>query len=123
MKLLLLISLGGAVGTALRYLTCLLINLLNMKFIATLLVNILGSFLIAYLLADNFDTKIPISEFKSIFSVGLLGGFTTFSAFSYETLYIANHYSYKHAGAYIFIMIFLSLCAAAFGLYLNTLNT
>ena len=79
------IALGGAAGSVLRYLSNMAVfELYDGKFPAgTLLVNAVGSFLIGvfWIAAPNMN-----DASKAFLFVGLLGGFTTFSSFSLETL-------------------------------------
>jgi CrcB protein len=76
MTALLAVSAFGALGTAARYLT----GLLAPSPFATLIVNAIGSCLIGVI-----ATRTP-EPWRLYLSTGLLGGFTTFSAFSLETL-------------------------------------
>jgi CrcB protein len=88
MTSLLLVLLGGGLGSAARYLVALM---LANRFGAvlpwgTLAVNVLGSFLIGLLAtqADEFGSISP--QVRLFLVVGVLGGFTTFSSFSLESL-------------------------------------
>jgi fluoride exporter len=88
MSQVLAIALGGAVGSLLRYWTSIGIHgLFGRGFpYGTLAVNVLGSFLIGLLtvlLLDRFDVG-PV--WRAGILIGLLGAFTTFSTFSFETL-------------------------------------
>lgn len=101
MTQLLVIALGGAVGSVCRFLVSFAISqraqssVLIMGFpFATLLVNAVGSFLIgvAYLvLQQRFADHGAYDLLRSFIVVGLLGGFTTFSAFSLETLHLLEY--------------------------------
>jgi CrcB protein len=81
-----LVMLGGALGTLVRY------SVVNSTFkfvvhnfpLGTLIVNLVGSFFIG-LLWGFFDQDSP-SNLRAFLFVGVLGGFTTFSAYSIETL-------------------------------------
>jgi CrcB protein len=85
---LLLIAVGGAVGSVGRYLLSGVANRIanSIHFpIGTLTVNLIGSFVIGLLWGwyEQHDFSSPM---RSLLFVGILGGFTTFSAFSLETL-------------------------------------
>lgn len=87
MMYLIWLMLGGALGTLGRYLITLLsIKLWGLQFpIGTLIVNAVGSLMIGFIwgMWDAEDLK---PEVKAFLIIGVLGGFTTFSAYSLETL-------------------------------------
>ncbi|HEX8173361.1 MAG TPA: CrcB family protein [Thermoanaerobaculia bacterium] len=76
MTRLLLVCLGGALGSGARYLTGLAVPH------ATVVVNLVGSFAIALVM----ERIAPSSELRYFVVTGILGGFTTYSAFNQETL-------------------------------------
>lgn len=80
---------GGAVGSGLRYLVGLIaIRALGTAFpYGTLAVNVIGSFLIALILAYAGSTSRALSDATVLtLTTGVMGGFTTYSAFNEETL-------------------------------------
>lgn len=82
------VGLGGFIGAASRYYISTLINKINTSGfpIATLIINILGSFLIG-LLTQLLIGLCPDNKNLQLFlTTGILGGFTTFSTFSLETV-------------------------------------
>ncbi len=82
------VGLGGFIGAASRYYISTLINKINTSGfpIATLIINILGSFLIG-LLTQLLIGLCPNNKNLQLFlTTGILGGFTTFSTFSLETV-------------------------------------
>ena len=92
MERFLFICLGGAIGTGLRYLTAnLAVRWLGVDFpYGTLIVNVVGSFLIG-LIQQVGVTSLLIPETTRLFlTVGIMGGLTTYSSFSYETLRLAQ---------------------------------
>ncbi len=93
MKNALVVGLGGFFGCIARYLLgVLIIRLFDAPVFpyATLIVNVTGCFLIGLLggLAENTQWLTPQAQLFLI--VGLLGGFTTYSAFGYQTLTLAH---------------------------------
>jgi len=93
MKNALAVGLGGFFGCIARYLTgVLVVRLFDAPVFpyATLIVNITGCLLIGLFggLAENTDLISP--ELQLLLIVGLLGGFTTYSAFGFQTLALAR---------------------------------
>src|SRR5947207_10576602 len=80
----LLICLGGAVGTGARYLTALWASsAFGPAFPAgTLIVNVLGSFLLGFLMGVS---PLFSANARLMLTTGVMGGFTTYSTFNYET--------------------------------------
>lgn len=91
MPVVLQVALGGAIGAALRYLSgSAAIRLLGSGFpYGTMIVNILGSFLMgfaAFYMLERMDGS--YARFAPFILTGVLGGFTTFSAFSLDAAYL-----------------------------------
>ena len=79
---------GGFIGAASRYLLSLLINRYNLSAfpVSTLIINIFGSFIMG-LLIEILAVQNPNNKKLQLFlTTGILGGFTTFSTFSLETI-------------------------------------
>lgn len=87
MRILLLVAAGGAVGALLRYVLAGWGQRLTVGTfpVGTLLVNLVGCFAIGYLAAVFAGPWLLRSELKVALLVGLLGGFTTFSSYAFET--------------------------------------
>jgi len=92
----LLICLGGAIGTGARYLTSLwAAGAFGVAFPAgTLIVNVAGSFLIAFIMQTSAATELISPDVRLMLTTGVMGGFTTYSTFNYETT------NYFRAGAW-----------------------
>lgn len=84
----LLIALGGALGTVLRYLTSgLAAQWLGVDFpYGTLIVNLVGSFLIGVIHQVGTESLVLPDDVRWFLTTGVMGGLTTYSAFSYETV-------------------------------------
>ena len=118
---LLYIGLGGALGAMARY-GCMMFLIhymaIHKAHWATLIVNGAGSFLLgacaAYFLTKNAENE----SLKLFLSIGLIGGFTTFSTFSLENLELIQNEQYISALLYMIISVILGLsfCAAGFTL-------
>jgi CrcB protein len=82
------ICVGGACGTGARYLLSgLVMDLLGPSFpYGTLAVNVLGSFLLSALMHVGLETQALSPMLRLTLSTGVMGGFTTYSTFNYETL-------------------------------------
>jgi CrcB protein len=110
----LLVGSGGFVGSALRFLASGLAHriLPTLAFpIGTLVVNVLGCFALGLLdgFAQHRDWFSP--QTRLFLFVGLLGGFTTFSAFSHETMALANQSAPIRAGVNVLLQVTTGLIA------------
>ncbi|MBZ4689971.1 MAG: crcB [Cereibacter sp.] len=110
------VALGGAIGASLRYLT----NVAAMRAfgpgfpVATVVVNVLGSFLMGVLvvaLAEKGGMR-----FAPLLMTGMLGGFTTFSAFSLDAVTLYERGQIALAGGYVLGSVILSLAALVAGM-------
>ena len=113
----LLICLGGALGTGARYLiSCWSLKLMGPAFpYGTLAVNLLGSFLIAALMYMGTEAALLSETTRLFLTTGILGGFTTYSAFSYETLRYFQVGSWHVALLYVVATVLGCLAACLLG--------
>ncbi len=127
MMKLIAIALGGALGSLGRYLVVqavgqrLSVSLMSFP-IGTLLVNAVGSFMIGLifvLLQDRFAGQQTQEILRSFVIVGLLGGFTTFSAFSLETLQLLQYGLWGKAMLNIIGSLTICILAAFAGMALG----
>lgn len=90
---------GGAVGSVLRYtLTTTVVRAVGTAFpYGTVLVNVLGSFVIGLLYVWLMERVGARPDLRAFLIVGVLGGFTTFSSFSLETVTLLMQESYTKA--------------------------
>jgi len=106
------VALGGALGAVLRY----LVGLAVAFPLGTLAINVIGSFLIGIVwvvfAARGLQAWLPFVM------TGILGGFTTFSAFSLDTLRLVEAGRIAAAGSYVIGSVGLSVLACGVGLWL-----
>jgi CrcB protein len=116
----LIVFLGAGVGGALRHgVNVGTARLFGYGFpFGTLIVNVAGSFLMG-LLAGYFAFRPGIGQHMRLFlTTGVLGGFTTFSAFSLDAALLVERHSYGMAAGYMVGSVAASLSALFFGLAL-----
>jgi CrcB protein len=91
----LLICLGGAVGTGARYLLGgWAARAFGTAFpYGTLIINSLGSFFIVVIMGLSLDRQLISPELRLVLTTGVMGGFTTYSTFNYETLRLVAGWS------------------------------
>ena len=118
MNHILLVAIGGAIGSVARYLA----GLATLRWFGpnfpsgTLAVNVIGGLAIgifAELIARRFDGS---SELRLFVVTGILGGFTTFSAFSLEVATMAERGDYLAALSYVLASVIISVAAVFAGL-------
>lgn len=118
--MILLAGSGSFIGGVLRY----LMQLMFSKFysgsipVGTLVVNIIGSFLIGVIFALSEKSDIISQETKIFLAVGICGGFTTFSSFSIENLFLLRDGQYFQMILYTLLSVFLGLSATFTGFQL-----
>lgn len=117
---LLLVGLGGFIGSIARYgVSKASIALIGSRFpLGTLLVNVSGSFLMGCILGFALFKNGLSDEMRLFLGVGLMGGFTTFSAFSAETVLLLGESRYTAASVNILANVLLSLSATLLGMWL-----
>ncbi|HWM78623.1 MAG TPA: fluoride efflux transporter CrcB, partial [Methylomirabilota bacterium] len=118
---LLLICLGGAVGTGARYLIGgLAARWLGSEFpYGTLFINVLGSFLIGFVQQVGLTTLAIPETTRLVLTIGVMGGFTTYSSFSYETISLIENGSWLGAAANVVLTTGLCLVVCVLGLGLG----
>lgn len=111
------VGIGGFIGASLRY----IISLLSAKYIGsnfpygTLIVNVLGGILIGLIMEASIKTQYIPTNLRLFLTTGILGGLTTFSTFSYETINMFDKGSYGIGILNAALNLFLSL----FGVFIG----
>ncbi|MGZ3765415.1 MAG: fluoride efflux transporter CrcB [Mucilaginibacter sp.] len=118
MRTLLLVFIGGGLGSVMRYAVNRLMNsLVSSAFpIGTFLVNIIGCFFIGFLVFYTNRFGSYNQQWRLFLVVGLCGGFTTFSAFSYENVALINDHRIFLFLAYTIGSVALGIIATYCGL-------
>ena len=111
------IAAGSAVGGAARYLLGMFVqSRVATPFpLGTLLINIIGSLILGFIIRWTMDTATVSPEVRGMLTVGFCGGFTTFSAFSFETARLMEDGDYRRAAWYVSASVTLSILATFAG--------
>ena len=108
------VFLGGGIGSVLRYGTNTIVNLYVIGQLGTIVVNVLGSFLFGILVSIEEQRS---DYFNFFLLTGLLGGYTTFSQFSFDVLTLQNNGN-SYSILYILSSVLLSISMALLGIYI-----
>jgi fluoride exporter len=119
----LLIGLGGFIGSVARY----FVSFLNLSVsffsipVGTLLVNVTGCFVIGFLTGIAEKSTILTAEWRLFLMVGLCGGFTTFSSFANENLVLLHNGEIFSLLLYTGLSIFIGFLAVWLGFAVTNL--
>ena len=119
MKNILLVGVGGFIGTVFRYKTggLILHHTVNWKFPAgTFLVNCCGCLVAGILMALAVKQDFFSPSTRLLLFTGILGGFTTFSAFGIETVYLLQRHEIFWAGLYVVLTVSVGILALWLGM-------
>ncbi|MDS0138517.1 MULTISPECIES: fluoride efflux transporter CrcB [unclassified Amycolatopsis] len=118
---LVLVALGGAAGSVLRYLTDWKVRQWHASPFpfGTLTVNVVGSFILGFLSGWLLHGAEP-SSVRALVAVGFCGGLTTFSTFGYETVRLFLEKTRLYAVLNVAVTILAGLASGALGLLLAT---
>lgn len=121
MQMILMVAVGGALGSVLRYLFVRAANqLLGPEFpYGTLGVNVVGGLVAGTLYVLLVERYASPQEWRALLLIGVMGGFTTFSAFSIDTLKLLEQSGLSMAAVNVLLNVALSLVACGIGLWLT----
>jgi CrcB protein len=123
MKLYLIVAFGSGIGGMVRYYISDLVQKYSTTLFpyGTLTVNIIGSFIIGLVLFYLDSIKLISSEMRLFLTVGLCGGLTTFSTFSYETVRLIQDSEYLLAGTNVLLNVMVTLLAVLLAAFISKL--
>jgi CrcB protein len=121
LRTVLLIALGGGIGSVLRYCTAVIVQkyFASIFPLATFITNMLGCLLIGIFLGLLDKNQLSDSGFKWFFITGFCGGYTTFSTFGFENIAMFQNNHSALAFLYIALSIIVGLFAVWAGLFLT----
>lgn len=116
-KNILIVGFGGGLGSILRYLTSVLTARYYMGVFpwATFSVNILGCIIIGFLVGLSDRSAIMNPEIKLLLITGFCGGYTTFSTFSSENLFLFSNGLYGTLAMYVLFSIIFGFLGVLLG--------
>lgn len=112
------IAVGGALGSVARYaLGAVVQHRADGLFPwGTLLINVTGSLMLGFVVQYFSESATVTSETRAFLTTGLLGGYTTFSAFSYEAVRLMEDGNYRAAAFYVGASVVMSLAGTIGGI-------
>lgn len=118
MERILLVALGGAMGSVMRYVTSTLAALwFGVEFpYGTLIVNLSGAFVIGLVQEVGRDALLIPDSVRIFLTTGMMGGLTTYSTFSYETVRLMEAGAWHQAWINIIITTAICLCLCFLGI-------
>ena len=122
MKQILLVFLGGGLGSVSRFLISKYSILhFNSLVLGTFIVNIVGCLLMGYILGLSFRTNLLTQDQALLLTAGFCGGFTTFSAFAAENYNLLKTGDIFQFSVYTLASVAIGILAVAFGFWLSRL--
>lgn len=116
----LFVAFGGAIGASLRFFVSVFFkNYFPFFPFGTLLVNVIGSLIIGVLFSYLHSKEISETIYKYFLIIGVLGSFTTFSAFSLETVEFMKDGKIFLSLLYVFLSICLTISATYVGILMK----
>ncbi|MGA8852796.1 MAG: fluoride efflux transporter CrcB [Christiangramia sp.] len=120
-KNLLLVFIGGGLGSSLRYIISKYLNAGVLIPFGTFLVNIVGSLILGMVLGWAIRSNTLNSPINLMLGVGFCGGFTTFSTYSFESYSLIKSGDYLSFSIYFFGSLILGILAVMIGILISKL--
>jgi len=118
----LVVGIGGFLGSCTRYVISLLVSQWPHFPFGTLLSNVIAALVIGFIIGVERQTTLLPEQAKLFLTVGLLGGLSTFSAFSMETVTMLERGRYVHAAGNVLINVTVCIALVFAGLALAKLT-
>ena len=118
-----LVFIGGGIGAATRYwMDGALQRWTGSSFpVGTFVINAIGCFLIGFMMGALQDRFMVNPSLRVFLAIGILGGFTTFSTFSYETVTMMRDAEYLYAAVNVLFTVVTCLGATSTGMFVGKL--
>ena len=120
-KNLIIVFIGGGLGSSLRYIISKYLNAGHLLPYGTFLVNVVGSLLLGIVLGWAIKTNSLNSPINLLLAVGFCGGFTTFSTFSFENFTLIKSGDYLPFFSYFFGSLIIGILAVFIGILISKL--
>ncbi|WP_394970582.1 fluoride efflux transporter CrcB [uncultured Croceitalea sp.] len=120
MKQVLLVFIGGGLGSALRFLISKTLNpTFQHFFLGTFIVNMVGCLLIGIILGFSAKSNLLPQNYTLLLATGFCGGFTTFSTFAFEKHSLLKSGDFLQLAIYLITSIIIGVLAVMFGLWIT----
>ena len=123
LKSILIVGLGGFIGTVARFLIArwFRVNFTSVFPWSTFIINIVGCLLIGLIYGISEKGNVLSPEIRMFLTIGICGGFTTFSTFSNDSFLLIREQEWFQFALYTSLSVFVGLMAVYVGLFITKL--